>query len=178
VLLGSVIDQDVEPSELTHGVLHDLLAEGLVTHITGHSNTPLACFFHQASSLLRVAVLAQIGDGHIGPFFGESDGHSAADAAIAPGDEGDFAPQFAAASVVLILCLGPRRHLGLDPRLLVLVLRWLSWWWMHLLLSHMPLPAGAALWKRPSPPIVMSPGGCSRLAARDNICPALGAANC
>jgi hypothetical protein len=91
MLFGSIIDQDVELSKLTYGVLHDLLAEMFIAHIASHRDTAPAFFFHEGSGLLCVAMLAQVGDGHIGPFFGEGDGHSAADAAIAPGDEGDFA---------------------------------------------------------------------------------------
>ena len=65
VLVGGVIDQDVEPSELMHHVPYDSLAEGLVAHIAGYDDTAPALFFHQASSLLRVAVLAQVHDRHI-----------------------------------------------------------------------------------------------------------------
>jgi hypothetical protein len=82
VLLGGVIHEDVETPERTYGVLHDLLAEGLIADIAAHGDTAQALSFHHAARLLCVAVLAQVGDRHIGSFFGKGDGDSAADAAI------------------------------------------------------------------------------------------------
>jgi hypothetical protein len=138
LLLGGIIDQDINPPERTHGVLHGLLAEAFIAHIAGNRHTTPALLLHTGLRLMRVVVLVQVYDGHIGPFFGEGDGHGAADATVSSGDERNLALQFATASVVSILGLRPRRHVGLDARLPILVLRWLLRLGVRLFLCHIP----------------------------------------
>ena len=59
-------------------------------------------------------VLVEVGDQHVGALAGEGDGHRAADAAVAAGDEGGLALELAAADVALFAEIGRRRHLRFE----------------------------------------------------------------
>jgi hypothetical protein len=63
-----------------------------------------------------------VDNGYVTAFRGEVHGHRTADAAVAAGDEGGLAFEFAAAAVVLPDELGLGRHFFFDARLLALVL--------------------------------------------------------
>jgi hypothetical protein len=73
VLFGGVVDQDVEPAELRHGVVYGLPAEALIAHVSRQRRAASALFFHEGSGLLRIAVFIEVYHSHIGSFLGESD---------------------------------------------------------------------------------------------------------
>jgi hypothetical protein len=68
-------------------------------------------------------MFVEISDSAGGAFFGKSYGDGTANPAIAAGDQSDLAVQLPAALMRGILRPRPRRHLGFDSRLSLLLLR-------------------------------------------------------
>jgi hypothetical protein len=122
VLLGRVVDQDVQPAERGDRPADGLAAERLAPHVPGHPDSPDPTLLDQPDRLAGVAVLVQVDDGDARAFLRERDGHGAADAAVAPGDERDLAAELAGPSGRAIVRPGPRGRAGLDARLASLVL--------------------------------------------------------
>ena len=73
---------------------------GLVRDVAGNEHDPAAGLLDPARGLPRVVLLlGQVGDQDIGAFAGEGDGHGAADAAVAAGDDRGAALELAGAFV-------------------------------------------------------------------------------
>src|SRR5437764_934827 len=125
MLLGSIVDQDIEATEIAHRQLDGLAAEGLVAHIAGDGEAAPAFLFHLTLGLLSVLMLVQVDDGDVGAFLGEEDRDRPADPAVTTRDQRHAPIKLAAAAIVLILSAWLRGHLRFKPRLPVLVLGWL-----------------------------------------------------
>ena len=95
----------------------------LVGDVAGDQHDAAAGLLDPARGLARVVfLLGQVGDQDIGAFAGEGDGHRAADAGIAAGDDRGAALELAAALVRLLAVVGLGRHLGrVAGRLLLLL---------------------------------------------------------
>ena len=110
LLLAGVVHEDVEPAEPVDGVLHELLAEGLVLDVAGQGHGLLARGLDEGDDLLRVLLLlGQVADGHVGSLARVGDGDGRADARVASGDERLATLEAAAAAVgVLAACASSR----------------------------------------------------------------------
>ena len=82
-----------------------------ILHVARQQHGLAAGVLDQALGLLRVVVLAEIGDQHVGAFAGEGDRHGAADAAVAAGDDRPFAGQPSRAFVGRLAVIGDGLHL-------------------------------------------------------------------
>nr|WP_276602852.1 hypothetical protein [Nannocystis pusilla] len=116
VLLGGVVDEDVEAAEAIDDLADGVAAERAVADVAADRQTGAALFLDLGGGLAGVAVLAQIDDGDVGALAGEQHGGGAADAAVAPGDERDPTLELAAAAVLGPLELRTRGHLRLLAR--------------------------------------------------------------
>jgi hypothetical protein len=113
------------PSRKAGRVLHGLLHEGRVADVTHDRHAAAPGRLDVAQRLLGIAVLGRVPvqDHHVGAFLGEADGHRAADAAVAAGDDGPLAGELPGRLPVLHEGAGPGRHLRLDAGLMGLRLR-------------------------------------------------------
>jgi len=96
-LVGSIVDEDVDPSQLAYRCLNDTAAVCSVLYVAGKQKGFSAGFRHQSFGLPGVIMLVEIGNQDIGSLSGVSNGNCAADATIAAGDNGLFAIEAAAA---------------------------------------------------------------------------------
>ena len=122
VLLGRVVDEDVQPAQLPDRPADRLATEGLPAYVSGDSNCAHTALLREANRLPCVTVLVQIDDRHVGAFLGKGNGHGPSDATVAARDERDLASQFPRASRQRAVGLRARRHAGLQPRLAALAL--------------------------------------------------------
>jgi len=113
----------VQPAERFHDLLDRLLAERLVADVAGDEQAAPAELLDAAFRVVRILLLVQIEDRHVGAFFREGDGRGVADAAVAAGDDGGFAGQFARRLVELRFNFRMGPHGGLRAGLPRLVLR-------------------------------------------------------
>ncbi len=118
-----VVHQDVQLAELGHGLLHRVAAKSRVFHVTPNDQALTALRLHQAGGLLRVLVGAQVNDGDVGTLAGKQQRDRAANAGVAPRDQGRHALQFAAALVVGRVETGLELHGMFVPGLLQMLLR-------------------------------------------------------
>jgi hypothetical protein len=110
MLLGGVVDQDVEPAELVDRLLHRSLAECLVAEVAGDGQGPPPFLLDNLLRRLRIVMLAQIDDGYVGAFAREQRRDRPPDPAVGTGDERDLALEPVGAAVAR-LPIG----LGLEP---------------------------------------------------------------
>src|SRR5690606_117828 len=122
VLLGGVVDEHVEATELRDDLLDGLLAEPRVSDVALDQQRAPALGLDVALHLLGVLVLLEVEDRHVGALLREVDRHGAADAAVAAGDRRDLALELAAGPVGLALVARRRDHLLLAPALPALLL--------------------------------------------------------
>ena len=96
-LVGGVVDEHIEASELGVRLLDQALAVGSSLMSPGTSTAATARFLDEAGGLAGVVVFVEIGDKHVGTLAGEGDGNRTADAAVAAGDDGGLVLEFTAA---------------------------------------------------------------------------------
>ena len=117
LLAPGIVDQDVQSAQALHRLLHHLLAEGLVAQIAGDCQSHPAFRLDQRNDFARVGFLVgKVVDRHIGALARESDGGSAAHAGITSGDQCFPALQASRPSIAFFAVIGPRLHLGCEPR--------------------------------------------------------------
>jgi hypothetical protein len=126
MLLGGIVNENVEPAKLFYRLLNRLLAERLVADVTRDENAPAAFLLDLEPRLIGISVLVQIEDRDIRPLLRKVNRDGAADSAIATGDQCDATLELARRFVLRPLKLGARSHFGLDARTSFLVLRRLS----------------------------------------------------
>src|SRR5215203_4812929 len=122
MLLGGVVDEDVEAAEAVDDLLDRLLAEAGVADVAGDGEAVAPLGLDEPLGLARVLALVQVHDGDVRALAGEQDRHGAADAGVAAGDDRDLVVEPSAAREARRV-VRPRVHLGLAPGLLVLLLR-------------------------------------------------------
>jgi len=94
-----------------HGDSSDARDPAAAYTITGLAQTT-ARLLDVARGVLRVVVLAQVGDDDVGALAGEGDCHGPADPAVAAGDDRPLSGQPAGALVALLAVVRPRGHLA------------------------------------------------------------------
>ncbi len=126
MLLGSVIDHDIDLAELVHRLLDSFSTKLLIADIARDQQTFAPVFFHQALGLTRVLVFFEIGDRNVRSLFRKGNRDRATDPAVAAGDKRDLVSQLSAAVMLFILGYRARLHLVFAARLPVLMLGWLT----------------------------------------------------
>jgi hypothetical protein len=118
-LVGGVVDEDVYPPELVHGLLHDGLAVGLAPDVAGHPNRLPAGLLYHASRLPGVGLFfLEVGDQDVRALPGEGKGHGPPDPRVAAGDDGLLALEPAGAAVGIVAVVGLGLHLRLEAGVL------------------------------------------------------------
>src|SRR6185437_6618910 len=87
VLLGGVVDQDIELAEGLDGLADGPLADVAFSNISFDQNAATPLLLNQLSRAQSIFGLLQIEDGDIGPLFGEMHGNGLADPRIPAADE-------------------------------------------------------------------------------------------
>src|SRR5690606_10156522 len=123
MLLGGIVDEDVQLAEGADRLFDRLTAKRGVADVAPEQKTPAAFLFHKPFRFFGVGLLVEKDDGHIGAFLGERDRYGAADAAVAARDDGGFAHQFARRLVYRRNRFGRRMHRRFQAGPAVLVLR-------------------------------------------------------
>src|SRR5437667_12750439 len=93
MLLAGIVDEDVEATQLIHGLLDRAFAELLVANIAGERDRAATLLLDNLLCLRRVIVLAQIDNRDVRALTRKQGRYRAADAAVAAGDERDLASQ-------------------------------------------------------------------------------------
>ena len=122
VLLGGVVDQQIEPAEGLDGAREGLAAERLVADVAGDREAAPPLFLDQLPGRAGVGVLVEIDDRDLGALLGEADRDRPADPAVAAGDQGDLAGELAGAPIVAHLGARLGRHLRAQAGLALLLL--------------------------------------------------------
>jgi hypothetical protein len=118
-----VVNENVKLAEFGHGALDDPLAVLLVSDVAGDEHDAAAGLLNPARGLAGVVfLLGQVGDQDIGAFAREGNGHGAADAGIAAGDDRGATLELATTFVRLLAVVGLGRHLCRMPGRLLLLL--------------------------------------------------------
>ena len=115
MLLGGVVDQDVEAAKSLRHPTDRALAERLIADVTSDEHAPATLLLDQSLRLFRVVVLVQVDDADIGTFFRERDRHGAPDATVAAGDERDLSAELPAAALLRVVALRARPHADSRP---------------------------------------------------------------
>ena len=121
VLLGRVIDQNIETTELPHGLLDRIAAKFLVADVAGHLDRAAALLLDRRDGLIGVLVLLQVNDGDLGAFPRHRHRDRPADAGIATCDQRHLVVEPATTGIFrLIVRLWP--HLRFPAGLTFLLL--------------------------------------------------------
>ena len=117
MLLGSVVDQDVDATKGVDRLPHHRVAERRVADIARDRQTAGAGILDGVAGRLGVLVFVEINDNDVSTFLGEADRSRTADAAVATGNHGDFAAQLTAPHIRLGERLWCLLHISFNPRL-------------------------------------------------------------
>ena len=79
-LRARVVHEHVQAAQLLHGLGHDPARLVLLLDVAAQGDRPAALGLDELLRALRVVVLGQVGDRHIGTFLRERDAHGASDA--------------------------------------------------------------------------------------------------
>src|SRR5690606_35350016 len=121
VLLGGVVDQDVEPAERGYRLIDHLAADILVGHVAGEGQAAAPLLLYHAACFVGILILIQIEDHHIGALACEQHRHRAADAAVAARDDRHLVLQLAGGLVILATEFRARCHFIFLARLRLLL---------------------------------------------------------
>src|SRR5215204_5043662 len=121
-LVGGVVNEDVYPLELVHGLLHDVLAVGLVPDVAGYPNRLPAGLLDHARRLLGVRLfLFEVGDQDVHALAREGERDGPSDTRVAARYDGLLTLEPAGAAVGLVAVVGLWLHLRLEARVLQLL---------------------------------------------------------
>jgi hypothetical protein len=123
MLLGGIVHEDVQTAELFANVGDRFLAEFAILNLAWKEEAAPSLRFDKLPCLLRNALLLQINHRHVRAFPRKSDRHSAADPAIAAGDERNTVLERTTAPDPCVGGDGRGPHLVLTSRLAPLMLR-------------------------------------------------------
>jgi hypothetical protein len=90
VLLGGVVDQNIDFAELSRCSLHRSFAKLFAANIAGQQKTFAAFGFDQPLRFPGIAVLVEINHRDIRTFLGKKNGDGTANSTISAGDQCDF----------------------------------------------------------------------------------------
>src|SRR5205823_11756497 len=99
MLLGRVVDHDVEPTELAQCLIDNLGAEFLVADVPVDKQTFPTLLFDKLLGFFRVSMLFEIDNADVRALFGEGNSASETDPAVAASYDCDFVLQFAASAL-------------------------------------------------------------------------------
>lgn len=103
VLVGMVVDEDVDGSHLLHGSVDDFLAFFLLLEVDLDEVAGLTVLLDLLLGLLGILLLdLEVGNQAVGALHGEHDGNRTTDAGVASGDDGLLALQLASGLVELV----------------------------------------------------------------------------
>src|ERR1044072_1518740 len=129
-LVRRIVDQDVDATELSHRVVHDLAAMRSLLDVARDQQAFAAGLLDPARRLLGIIMLAEISDHQIGAVAGEGYGGRATDAAVAARDDRPLPGQAARAAVRGLAMVGHWFHVTRGAWHLLLLLG------QRLLFSH------------------------------------------
>jgi hypothetical protein len=123
MLFGGVVYEDIDLPKFLHRPFYRRLTNFFSPDIAGNQQTFATHIFHQLFGFLRVFVFFQINDRDISAFFREKNRHRTANAAVAPRDNRDSIPKFAASLVIARARFRRGSHLVFAAGSLSLMLR-------------------------------------------------------
>ena len=121
VLLGRIVDQNVQPAELLDCLLHCLPAQVLAADIAGDLDGATALSGHRGHGLVGIPVLLEIDDCELSALARHRHRHCPSDPGIAARDQRHLALE-PARSRILRCVVRPRPHRGLAAGLVFLFL--------------------------------------------------------
>src|SRR5690606_21739327 len=124
VLLGGVVDEDVEAAERFDGLRDRVVADRGRADVACDEERVPAFRLHLSSRTLRVIVLVEVDDGDVGALLREVHRDCAANTAVSATDQGYLAAQLAGRPVRFALVTRRRFEFTFDTRLPVLMLGW------------------------------------------------------
>jgi hypothetical protein len=124
LLIGCVVDEDVQAAQFGHGAGDGLFAERRIADVAGNQQSAAAFVADSLFSLSGVGLFDwQIDNGDVGAFAGKQDGHGATDARVAAGDERSRSRELARAAILGSLKPGSRPDLRFDTGLRLVLRR-------------------------------------------------------
>jgi len=122
MLLGSVINQDVQPPKLKNRFLHSVLTKLFVAYISGYGQAATVFTRHQSFSFLGILMFIEVDNNYVRTFLRKGYSDCTADSAVSAGDQRYLAFELLRTMSSTILCARPRLHLILKARLAILLL--------------------------------------------------------
>ena len=116
LLVGRVVDQDIDLAELGDGCLDDGTAMPGILHITRHPHRLATGGLDQPAGLVGIHVLVIIAHQDIRPFAGIGQGHGPSDAAIGAGDDRLATGKAPRPFVMRLAVIRARVHVGIPAR--------------------------------------------------------------
>jgi hypothetical protein len=113
VLVGRIVDEDVDPPERLHGFGDKRAAVPGIGDVAGEEDGLAPGLTDQAGRILRVRVFAKVADEDVGALACIGDRDGTADAAVSSGNHCFLVLQPTGALVAFLAMIGPRRH-GVD----------------------------------------------------------------
>src|ERR671916_1827865 len=121
-LVGGVVDQDIYPPELLHGLSDDVLAVGLIPDVAGYPKRLSSGLLDHARRLLGVGLFYfEVGDQDVHALTREGQRHRPPDTRVAAGYDRLLAFEPAAPAVGPIAVVGLWLHLRLEAGVLQLL---------------------------------------------------------
>jgi hypothetical protein len=120
-LEGGVVDENVEPPKSLQGSVHQLAAVGRIGDVAGNRYGASSRLLDPVRGFSCLLILAEIGYHYVRPLAGKRDCHSAANAGIGAGDQGNASIEFSIATIRVFPMIGTRRLFGSRPRTLLLL---------------------------------------------------------
>src|SRR5438309_1683721 len=99
MLLGGVIDEDIDMSELSHNLFNSASADLLAAYISRDILAGPPLVLHKPARLFGVAVLAEIEDRDVRTLAGERNRNRAPDPAVPSRYNGDLVQQLSASAM-------------------------------------------------------------------------------
>jgi hypothetical protein len=123
MLFRGIVDKDVETAKSLNCAYDHLFADFFVADVARQKEALAAFLFDLALGFFGVFVFVKVADGNVRAFFGEEYRDGAANAAVATGDESDFAAKFSRSTILAALSERTRPHFGFATGLTALFLR-------------------------------------------------------
>src|SRR5262245_15373561 len=127
MLLGRVVDEDIESPEALDRSLNGLVAKCFFADVAADQQTLSASLLDRPGGLFGVLMFIVTDNGDVRAFAGEGHGNCATNSAVAAGDERHLAFELSGGAVVVANGHGLRPHGRLQAGPAVLVLSWTRW---------------------------------------------------
>ncbi len=117
MLVGGVVDEDVDPTKFGHGGADQFAAELLGPDVPRCRHCSAPRFLDQLRSAARIIILVEKTHDDVGAFSRERNGHGPPYARICAGHESAPAVETATAPIRVLPVVRLRHHLGGAPRI-------------------------------------------------------------